>query len=337
MIRDFIGSGLSDSGTNKNVVNILRLLTEDKESTLYIPYNYVAAKLDRSSDPRVHFPPKESGRPMQVVTLTSNQERFNFSVTCLADVKVEYETADGTELLDKKVWRTYSIIKDGKLYVDKMAAKLSEDAYDQLVDADILMIGDTRISADYKYDESAVYTLDLSNIPLVSSNWARPNVLGFHKMLRDSQRTADMLKQAKKVLKEAKSAHADELQEVVDDSIYTESIQSYGSPTGEKVDCVTYTIIENPGYSADKYSASDNIQCMQSDVKSLSSKLEELRFKCACIKWAIESSRSHRKSAYEWSDVYQKRAGTSKFYQEAIVDIDGQSYRLEKCMYKKAV
>ena len=335
MIRDFIGSGVSEEGPNKNVINILRLLTEDPDSTLYIPYNYVASKLDRSSDPRVHFPPKESGRPMKVVTLTSNQERFNFSVTCLADVKVEYPTPEGlTKLLDKKVWRTYSIIKDGKLYVDKMAVELSEDAYSHLIDLGVLMLGDTKISTDYEYDPTAVYTLDLSDIPLISSNWARPNVLGFHKMLLDCQRTSDMLKQAKKMLKESKPADIQESS--ADGEIYQESIQYHGSAKGEKVECVTYTILENPGYTESKYNESD-YKAIQKDVNTLSSKLEDMRFKCACIKWAIESAKSHRKSSYEWSDVYQKKAGTSKFYQDAVVDIDGVPYRLQRCNYQKVV
>lgn len=334
MIRDFIGAGIAETGPNKNVVNILRVLLEDKDTILYIPYNYIASKLDRSSDPRVHFPPKESGRPMQVKAITGNQERFNFSVTCLADVKVEYETDDGkTELVDKKVWRTYSIIKDGKLHVETMAAKLSKSAYLDLLDTGILMLGDKVIDGNYAYDDSAVYTLNFKDIPLVSSNWSRPNALGFHKMLRESQRVAESLKQAKKVLKECKDARESSS---TDSDIYTESIQSYGTTKGEVVNCVTYTIIENPGYVAPKYTGS-GFDKAQADVKALTSELETLRFKCACIKWSIESATTHRRNPYEWSDFYQKRAGTSKSYQDAIVDIDGVSYRLERCVYNKTV
>lgn len=334
MIRDFIGTGIAEEGPNKNVVNILRVLLEDSESILYVPYNYIAAKLDRSSDPRVHFPPKESGRPMQVISLTSNQERFNFSVTCLADCKVEFENEDGTKRLeDKKVWRTYSIIKDGKLFVDTMSAKLSQQSYDDLIDTGILMLGDAVLDSSYVYDSNAVYTLNLENLPLVSSNWARPNALNFHRMLRDSQRIANTLKEAKQVLKEAKQVMPALFESGKD--IYTESVSSYGSPAGVSVDCVTYTIIENKDFKAEKYSGTHDT--VKSDVKSLNDQLESLRFKCACIKWAIESSQSHRRNPYTWSDLYQKRAGTSKYYQDAVVDIDGVSYRLERCQYKKTV
>lgn len=336
MIRDFIGSGIAETGPNKNVVNILRVLIEDKDSILYIPYNYVASKLDRSSDPRVHFPPKESGRPMQVISITGNQERFNFSVTCLADVKVEFEEKYGVkQLKDRKVWRTYSIIKDGKLHVETMSAKLSEQSYKDLLDTGIVMLGDAVIDSSYAYDATAVYTLNLKEIPLVSSNWARPNALNFHKMLRDSQRIAETLKQAKKVLKEAK-ASAPAIEATESSDIYTEEIQSYGSAKGDVVDCVTYTIIENKDYKAPKY-LGEGIETASADVKNMTSELEGLRFKCACIKWAIESAITHRRSPYEWSELYQKRAGTSKYYQDAVVEIDGVSHRLERCQFQKTV
>lgn len=335
MIKDFIGSGIADVGANKNVVNILRLLTEDEDSIVYVPYNYVASKLDRSSDPRVHFPPKESGRPMEVITLTSNQERFNFSVTCLADVKVEYTSEDGKiELKDKRVWRTYSIIKDGKLNVDTMAAKLSNDAYDHLIDTGIVYLGDSKVDSNYEYDPTVTYTLNFKDVPLVSSNWARPNALNFHKMLLESQRIADTLKQARKLLKESKVNKVASNDENSD--IYTESIQSYGSSVGTSVDCVTYTIIENKDYKPVKYT-NDNSEDIEKDVKSLTSKLDNLRFKCACIKWSMESADNRRRNPYEWSNTYQKRAGTSKYYSDAIVDIDGVNYRLERCTYKKTV
>lgn len=334
MVKDFIGSGISDEGANKNVVNLLRLLTEDPESIVYIPYNYVAAKLDRSKDSRVHFPPKESGRPMRVVTMTSNLKRFNFSVTCLADVKVEFENEDGSKYLkDMKVWRTYSIIKDGKLNVDTMAATLSKDAYDHLIDTGIVYLGDSKIDGNYEYDPTVTYTLNFKDVPLISSNWARPNALNFHKMLLDSQRIAETLKQAKKKLKESKIVIEDDAKY---GDVYKESVMDYGTKSGKSVNCVTYTILENPDYNPVKYLTED-IKTVATDVNKLTKELDTLRFKCACIKWSIESAESHRRSPYNWSELYQKRAGTSKYYQDTIVNIDGVDYRLERCEFTETV
>ncbi len=328
-MRDFIGSGIQDEGPNKNVINILRVILEDPNSVLYVPYAYVADRGERSKDPRVHFPPKESGRPMQVVDIMGHQERFNFSLQCLVDVKVEFEDDGVKHLEDKKVWRTYSIIRDGELVMDKLSAKLSENSYSDLVSAGVLYMGDNKLDNSYVYDSDMVYSIYLKDMPLVSSNWARPNVLSFHKMLRDSERANNQLKQIKKILKESgRSDNSDTRSDV-----YTENIDSYGSSSGDKtVECVTYTIVENPGYKTPKYEGNAEV-----DVKNVKDTVKDYRFKCACIKWAIESAMSHRKSPYEWSEEYQKRAGTSKFYCETLVEIDGVSYRLERCRFSKAV
>lgn len=328
-MRDFIGSGISDEGVNKNVINILRVVLEDEDSVLYVPYSYVADRGEKSKDPRVHFPPKESGRPMQVVDIVGNQERFNFSLQCLVDVKVEYEKDGSKYLEDKKVWRNYHVIRDGELIINKMAAKLSESSYSDLRNAGVLYSGDTLIDASYIYNPDGVYTISLENIPLVSSNWARPNALNFHKMLRDGERANNQLKQIKKILKESGKSDTSELRS----DVYTEEISSYGSSSKDKsVECVTYSIIENPGYKVPKYEG-----VAESDIKAVKNEVKDCRFKCACIKWAIESAMSHRKSPYNWSEEYQKKAGSPKYYSETLVEIDGVSYRLERCRFTKMV
>lgn len=328
-MRDFIGTGISEQGPNKNVINILRVLVEDKNSTVFVPYDYISDKEGKSKDPRVHFPPKASGRPMQVIDIVAHQERFNFSLQCLVDVKVEFDNDGTITLEDKKVWRNYHVIRDGKLAMSEVVAKLSESAYNDLRSAGILYIGDIVVSENYTYDKDAVYTIRLEDMPLLSSNWARPNVLNFHTMLRDSQRQAEQLKQMKKILKESNE---------VDDSdyrsdVYTESISDYSSAkSGKDVDCITYTIIENPGYKTPKYEGN-----VKDDMKSVKNDLKNSRFKCACIKWAIESAMTHRRSPYSWSEEYQKKSNSPRYYSETLVDIDGSSYRLERCRYTKHI
>ena len=325
-MRDFIGAGIQDEGPNKNVINILRVLVEDKDSTVYVPLNYLAEKGGKGKDPRVIFPAIESGRPMEIKTIIGHKDRFNFSVQCLVDVKVIYDNEDGShEMRDKRVWRNYSIIRDGELVIDKLMAKLSENSYRDLVTANLLSLGDISITDSFKYDNTALYTINLEGLPLLSSNWARPNVLGFHKMLRDCERASNQLTQIKKLLTESAT--------VKDDSIYSEEIQSYeSSKYGKEVECVSYSIVENPGYKLPKFDG--NADEAFSIVKS---SIADMKFKCCCIKWAIESAMSHRRSPYDWSELYQKKSGSSRYYQETLVDIDGEKYRLERCEFKTQI
>lgn len=332
-MRDFIGTGIAETGPNKNVINILRVLVEDRNSTVYIPYNYIAEKKDRSKDPRVKFPAKESGRPMQVVDIQGHKERFNFSVSCLVDVKVQYPENPGPEdeitFQDKKIWRTYSIVRDGELVVDTIVAKLSEQSYNDLRDSgNILSIGDTIVTPNMKYDPEMIYNIKLAGLPIVSYNWARPDALGFADMLYEQQRLSSKMTQIKKYLKENNIKTT-----TFDNNIYTESIQDYSNTSsGKTVECVTYTVLNRPGYVEPKYETSS-----LEDYEATNTKLKDLSFRCACIKWAIETAKSNRRSPYEWSDVYQKKSGSSKYYQETVVKIEGQDHLLERCVFSKTV
>lgn len=333
-MRDFIGTGIAEAGPNKNVINILRVLVEDENSTVYIPYNYIAEKQDRSKDPRVKFPAKESGRPMQIVDIQGHKERFNFSVNCLVDVKVQYPENPGPndeiEFVDKKIWRTYSIVRDGELAVNTIVAKLSEQSYKDLRDAgDILYIGDTLVTENMKYDPDMIYNVNLTGLPVVSYNWARPDALGFAEMLYEQQRLSAKMTQIKKYLKENNIKTSSDS----DNNIYTEAISDYSSTSsGKTVECVTYTVLNRPGFVEPKYESSS-----AEDYHATNSKLKDLSFRCACIKWAIETAKSNRRSPYEWSEIYQKKSGSSKYYQETVVKIDGQDHLLERCVFSKTV
>lgn len=331
---EFIGTGLS-VGTNKNVVNILRSLVEDENCVAYVPYDYIAAKTGREKDPAVHYLPKEQGRPMQIIDMVAHKERFNFSVKCLVDVMVEVQEQGSTELKRMKVWRNYNVVRDGQLVMDHIAAKLSKEVWeDYRKCGDILWIGDARpVNDTDTYDAEFAYTIrftDLPNgdnettsLPIVSSNWARPNKLKFHNMLLEASRLREQVKQAKKVLKEnnipAKTFESSD--------VYKENVGYGGDKLGTTAQCVTYTILENPGYKTPKFESSDPAE----DLYRMNKRLADLDFRCACIKWALETS--VKKNSYEWSDMFCKKAGSPRAYQEAIVDIDGTSYRLERCVY----
>lgn len=330
-MRDFIGYGLGEQGPNKNVINIIRVLVEDPKSRIFIPFSYAVERENKNNDPKVHFPPKVSGRPLEIVDVQGHNERFNLSVKCLAPVKVEVETEDGQiHLEDKKVWRNYNIIRDGELVIDHIVAQLSKQSFDDLRAAGgILYLGeDMEISDNFVYDENTYYSVKLTDIPLVSTNWARPNALKFHNMLLQVSGLTDCIKSAKKYLKEndmpLKSAKPDP-------SIYTEQCTySSSGKLGKIVPCVTYEILGNPNTKA--YSVNG---MTTEKFEKYEKNLKDLKFRCFCIKWALETA--HKKNSYSWSEVYQKRSGSSKYYQEAVVDIDSEAYRLQRCYFEKEI
>lgn len=336
MIKDFIGEGLTDSKYNKNVVNILRTLIEDKDCTVYIPYDYVVGRSNKQADPRVHFAPKESGKPVQVISITDHKTRFNFSLTCLVDVQVEFcdSWSDGpfptgssdVYLKPMKVWRTYTVVRDGKLNISQLVVKLSQDAFNQLRDAgNILFIDNCPVNSLTSYYPNTLYTLNLSDLSIVSSNWARPSALNFGSMLLHYQALAESIKKAKKEL------DLSSIQAESDNSIYTEHVtynkSAVDSAERTYADAVEYTLIDDPTHV--------NAIVDAASYKAAVTLADTLRFKCNCIKWAMESAT--KKNGIDWGEEYQKKVGSSKWYSQALVEINGVSYRLQRCRSKIAI
>jgi hypothetical protein len=132
--KKWIGRGFIANGTNCNVLNLLRILVEDSESKVYIPSDYKVGSRVRI-DKNVYYNPKDINNPVEVVGIRTNQSRFNFSLLCLKPVMVDI---DG-ELVSKKVWRNYNVIRDGKLVINKIYAKLIPvEVFDALSEAALL-------------------------------------------------------------------------------------------------------------------------------------------------------------------------------------------------------
>ena len=138
------------------------------------------------------------------------------------------------------------------------------------------------------------------------------------------QHISQDVKQGKRYIKENNIPSVTNL----DSDIYKEQVTYNHNKLGKTVNCVTYSILENPGYKIPKYEAK---QTVVEDIKELEKTLKDLNFRCFCIKWALETS--IKKNSYDWSELYQKRPGSSKYYQEAIVNIDEVEYRIERRQY----
>lgn len=333
-MKKFIGEGLKSSGVNLNVLNVLRTLVEDTDSVVYLPYGYKNATV-RTSDPRVHMVPIEAGRPVRVLSLKSNKERFNFSILCSVDVMVEFYDGDMIKLVPKKVFRTYNVIRDGKLEINRFSVKLSKSLYEDLRAAGILYYNGARVMENHEYSENFIYKVDLSTIPLVSVNWAQPVNIGLYDMMKEDLEISEKLKVLKKIRNKF-----DKPSEVVEDEYYTESYTSgdYSEPSlGSEVDCCTYSIVGfKPQY---KESDFDGMFSSYNDIneyiKNLTSIQNNDRFMSRCIIFAIGFTK--KLGSFEWSDLEDVPRSKDKKRQFAKVNVNGEEITLERRIYKKLV
>ena len=161
-MKKWIGKGLKNlvkDSPNLNVINILRSLIEDKDSVCYIPLSYISER-KTNLDPKVHFQPIESGKTIVVKSITSHRERFNFSISGEVDVYVEYENNGIVELVPKKIFRTYTIIRDGKLAIDYIIAKLSKSAFEELKNAGVLYYNGQQVLDNHTYISTFLYKVN---------------------------------------------------------------------------------------------------------------------------------------------------------------------------------
>ncbi len=173
--RKFIGAGLKPVGPSHNVLNILRSLIEDEGNVVYLAKDSYKRGGLATRDPRVIENPL--GRSLQVMGYMSQEDRFNFSVLTLKDVKVLPEDGNGSPV-DMKIWRSYNIIRDGNLVTPKLEARVTESTFNELRAAGCINGGE-------KYRDTKVYPLDFAGIKLVSPNWAQPANLGLVQLLRE--------------------------------------------------------------------------------------------------------------------------------------------------------
>lgn len=344
MVTKFIGEGLNGkiNSPNTNVLNVLRALVEDKDSTVYISNSYVnGSTWSSSGDPRVHFLPTDCGKKITVVGIQSNEERFNFSLNGIVDVLVEYPREDGTvELKDKKVFRTYNIIRDGELTMDSISAKLSEDSFNKLREIGILYYNGVKVPENHDFKPDYVYRIELTSLPLISCNWAQPVHIGLYELMIRENYIANWVKIAKKILKDNPELASSNNEE---SDFYTEQTAGSYEKTEnlKEVDCIQYTIKSN-----EKAPLTDeeimnyfeeliNFVDFPKYIKELNKQLKDIRFKKRCIVYAIENTA--KKGSYEWSDMFAVPRSKNKMRQEAEIEVNGQKCILQRTVYKKEV
>lgn len=338
MKQSFIGKGLKNlvkGSPNLNVLNILRTLIEDENCECYIPFKYSTEK-KTSKDPRIHFMPIESGKKIKVTTIQSNKERFNFSITGEVDVYVEYEGDNGSiELLPKKIFRTYTIIRDGKLTIDYIIAKLSEDTFNELRHAGVLYYNGVEVFENHKYIPEFLYKIKLTDIPLVSYSWAQPQQIGLYANLYEENELSNTLTEVNKIIKMHQS-NGQIIPSEDENSIYYNEPYLGEERNGCKVkcECVTYEV-KNEKNINQKYIdiANKDIVSAVKIKKTINKSLRDLRFIDRCIVMAIELSST--KGNFNWSEP--KVTGRSILTENRTTEVPGlgRMYELTRKSYEK--
>jgi hypothetical protein len=309
--KRFIGTGLKAVGPNHSVLNVLRLLIEDKGSVLFIPKGAYKRGGELQVDPAVLQGNGE--RTLEVLDMISTDDRFNFSLRTIKDVKVLPRDEKGEVIAnakpeDKKVFRTYNVIRDGNLVLPELEARLSQESFTQLVEANV-------IKAGTKYEAAKTYTLDLRNLKMISPAWAKPATLGLVGLMRHE---ADLEVQQKALNARKKELIAGGYKPQVDEEseFYREQ-----SKKDEERETDTYqaTTVE---YRLMKYEAKDfdaskfSYEKAEEMVKETRRELSIVRFKIRATVFAMERC---NQTSIKWGTAKTTAKGT----QEQIVEFNG--------------
>lgn len=338
-----IGEGLKPEGVNLNVLNILRTLIEDDESVVYIPQDYKRGSAAGYADSSVHMVPSEAGRPIRVLSISSNQERFNFSLMGLVDVMVEEVQDDGSvNLTPKQVFRQYTIVRDGELTMDFIVAKLSNETFNDLRDAGILYYNGASVPKNHNHNPDFIYKVKLSDLPIVSCNWARPIALGLFRYITDDMLATATLKVVKEVINQYKQEG--QVLSYSSNGIYEEKRDKASTKRGESYDapCVTYEIsdydVESKIGDADFIRhAYPDIRALDRYRKSLTDIQRSARFKTRCIVMAIETSKKKGKDTFDWSELEKVPRSKNKVRQSCTVSTPDGDFNLVRTVYTKTI
>ncbi|AMM45093.1 hypothetical protein SP15_285 [Bacillus phage SP-15] len=335
-INTYIGEGLKSTGPNLNVINILRVFIEDEESVLFIPADYERGSRKRV-DEKVHHGHRYAPVAMKVDDFVSSIDRFNFSVRGLKDVHVENESG---QLEPRQVFRTYNIIRDGELFIKKVEAQLSQSAFELLTAAGVVFdqVG-RKVETEYDRIPDYIYTIDLTGLPLVSNQWAKPNHIKLYDLLELDVFLTQRNKELNKLEKEYKAKLAPETVSS-DDKVYIESTK-YSKEEADgyyEANCVEYRIkAKKPKF--DEAQLREQFPNYESVSKQLSFDKKYrayLRFIYRAVILAIELSK--KQGSYEWSEEKPLPRSDKKTFKEATVtNSQGENVVLQRITWTEQV
>lgn len=334
-MKNYIGEGLKSSGPNLNVINVLRVFIEDEESVLYIPADYERGSRKRV-DTNVHHGHRYAPVAMQVDDFVGSLDRFNFSVRGLKPVTVEI---DG-QMVPKKVFRSFNIVRDGKLFIERLEAKLSQSAYELLTQAGLVFdqVG-RQVDPEQSLMLDYIYTIDLKGLPIVSNQWAKPNQMKLYDMLELDIALTERLKGLNKLLKEYK------LRERVSEStqqsdIYIESSKYNSEQPSDsyEANCVEYRVkVKKPKFDEKVLREQfPDFETVSRQVKHDKKYREYLRFTYRAVILAIEESK--KQGSYEWTEEKPLPRSNKKSFKEATVtNSEGKELTLQRITWTEEI
>jgi hypothetical protein len=340
--KKFIGKGLKETGPNRNVLNVLRLLIEDDNSIVYMPANYERGTRKRI-DENVHHGHRYAPVAMPISNFVSNLDRFNFSVRGLKEVLVESQTG---VMEPKKVFRTYNIIRDGELHIDKLEAKLSQEAYIELITAGVLydQVGRKVDGEKTVYNPDYIYTIDMSELPLVSTHWANPTQLGFVDYLKEETYLTVLVKVLGQVERDWRSKLISSgAIEKVEDDIYIETSKyaEEESKGSYEVESVQYRVISDDVKSRVKIITQDDLESQYesynevvADLKHYRKVLASHRFIIRAVAFAIENTKEQGSKTFDFSAPEKLPRSKNKMVQRAEL---GEGEVLEKITWTQSI
>jgi hypothetical protein len=151
------------------LLDALDLLMNDPEAEFY-PYHddFEYKKIGVGSKPKEGYPKFEAKKDARVplVDLKWNDTKLNLSVLAKIEGTIELNTGYKKVGLEKTfktfVWRSYALVKDGFLNVQKLPVTLSKESYDRFLAEGVI---DKEHSRHYK---GRAYTLHLNRIPVIN-------------------------------------------------------------------------------------------------------------------------------------------------------------------------
>jgi hypothetical protein len=293
-----IGAGL-DKGRNFTGLNLLLALVRDRNTVVRIDDEAYVRAAPRAIDPNI----VATGNERYVIAngVRSSNQAFNFSLKGDQTVMVKPPHGRPTPML---VMRTYNVIRDGKLVISALDARLGLKLFTLLRDERRLSHDGRRIARDEAHQPNLYYTISLEGMALVSSSWARP---AQHKLDELLKREA-FLKQAKHSLERlVPTLELSTPRQVVRSEGGQKMLPYYRSPSSSKADPIevvdaqeiTYELRDYtpPPYS---YDGPKDRASAEEALRQLRHELVNLRFKIRSICFAIESCKTTK--PLRWSD-----------------------------------
>ncbi len=163
--RQSIGKGLGPRSIC--VLNVMLALVNDPAALLFLnneEYKLLGL-MTRDHEGRLLT---DEERKLVIAGIKTNGKRFNFDLVTRKFVLVTQEEAPAESQMQ---WRTYSIIKDGKIHIPVLRLILGEKTYKLFQSVGL-------ISTEKTWRPNRIFEVNIQNMPIVRRAWAQPDAMG---------------------------------------------------------------------------------------------------------------------------------------------------------------